>query len=220
MTRSSLPIAVAAAVSAGLLLTACGGGGSDSSDKIQPDTTGPSASASSPTASASASSAVRRPSTALPKGFTVTFDWPKTGDATKDAILQDGEQYIRAYNRAAALGTLKDPAYGFYSRNQGLSYAQAQIKANIDGGWAPTGVDHYYRVKADVIRTGAATLSYCEDQSKAYSKNVKTGKVNITTASANSFVLYNVLFVKDAASNGVWQASQVTVIERATQCAE
>ena len=34
MTRTSLPIAVAVAVSAGLMLTACGGGGSSNSDKI------------------------------------------------------------------------------------------------------------------------------------------------------------------------------------------
>jgi len=163
---------------------------------------------------------VKRPSTALPAGLSVTFDWPKTGDATKDAVLNDAEQYVLSYNRAAALSDLNDPAYGFYSRDQGLTYARAQIQANIDGGWAPTGVDHYYQAKAAIVRTGAVTLSYCEDQSKAYSKNVKTGKVNITTSSINSFIQYNVLFVKDDGSNGVWQASQVVVIEKAAQCEE
>lgn len=148
----------------------------------------------------------------------MTFDWPRTGDATKDAVLSDGEQYVRALKRASALEDLKDPAYQFYSRNAALTYAHDQIKANADGGWAPTGQDHYYDAKVKVVRSGSATLSSCRDQSKVFSKNVKTGKINRTAPSANSFLLYNLLLVNDSGSNGVWQASQITVIEGAAQC--
>ena len=220
MTRTSLLTAAACAVSAGLLLTGCGGGSSDSADKNRPSDSGTSsATSASPTATATASDNVKRPSTALPKDFTVTFDWPKTGDSTKDAVLNDGEQYVRGLNRAAALSDVKDPAYQFYSRNQGLTYARTQIDGNISGGWVPTGVDRYYRAKVALAGSGNATLSYCEDERKAYSKEVTTGKVDVTTPSDNSFVLYNALFVKDANSNGVWQASQITVIEKAVaQC--
>ncbi|MFI1098587.1 hypothetical protein [Streptomyces sp. NPDC020917] len=218
MTRTSLPIAVALAASAGLLLSACGGGGS-SSDKIQSSASTPT-SAPTTTASASptASDAVKRPSTALPKDLTMAFDWPKTGDATKDAVLSDGEQYIRALKRASAMDDLKDPAYQFYSRDDALSYAHDQIKANIDGGYAPTGQDHYYDAKVNVVRAGSATLSFCRDQSKVFSKVVKTGKVLRSAPNADSFILYNVLLVKDDHSNGVWQSSQITVVEGAKQC--
>lgn len=148
----------------------------------------------------------------------MTFDWPKTGDATKDAVLNDGEQYMRALKRASAENSLKDPAYQFYSRNDALNYAHDQIKANIDGGYAPTGQDHYYAAKVTIVRTGSATLSFCRDESKVFSKKVKTGKVLRTTPSSKSFVRYNLLLTNDSGSNGVWQASQITVIVGASQC--
>jgi hypothetical protein len=216
VTRSTLPIA-AAALSAGLLLTACGGGGADNSDKIQPSSTtaNPTATSAVPTATADA---VKRPSTALPKDLTMAFDWPKTGDATKDAVLGDGEQYIRALKRASAEDNLKDPAYQFYSRDDALSYAHDQIKANVDGGYAPMGQDHYYSAKVGLVRSGSATLSFCRDQSKVFSKVVKTGKVLRSAPNADSFIQYNLLLVKDGHSNGVWQTSQITVIEGAKQC--
>jgi hypothetical protein len=162
--------------------------------------------------------AVKRPSTALPKDLTMAFDWPKTGDPTKDAVLEDGEQYIRALKRASALDDLKDAAYQFYSRDDALSYAHDQIKENVDAGLAPTGHDHYYDPKVKIVRSGTATLSFCRDQSQVFSKKVSTGQVNRTTPDDNSYLLYNLLLVKDAASHGIWQSSQITVIGKATQC--
>jgi hypothetical protein len=221
VTRTTLPLtAVVLSASATLLLTACGGGGSsNSSGTIKGASTAP-ASSSSPSPSASATGdSVKRPSTAVPKGITMTFDWPQTGNAKQDAVLNDSEQYIRAIKRASALSDLKDPAYQFYSRNRGLLYAHQQIKANIDGGWAPTGSDRYYKATANVLKAGSATLSFCRDQSMSFSKSVKTGKVNRTGTNASSYLLYNLLLVKDADSNGVWQTSQITVTE-AAQCKE
>lgn len=221
MTRSSLTVA-ACAVSVGLMLTACGGGGSDSSDKIQPSmartTTSTTPSQSQSQSAIPTADGVKRPSTALPKDLTMTFDWPKTGDTTKDAVLSDGEQYIRALKRASAEDDLKDPAYQFYSRDDALSYAHDQIKANIDAGYAPTGHDHYYDAKVNVVRTGSATLGFCRDQSEVFSKEVTTGKVLRSTPNADSFLQYNVLLVRDGSSNGVWQSSRITVIEGAKQC--
>jgi hypothetical protein len=214
VTRTSLPLAVAVAVSAGLLLTACGGGGSDNSDKIQssdPATTSASPS-SSPTASATVSDSAKGPSTALPKDLTMVFDWPKTGDATKDAVLNDGEQYVRAYTRAAAAHNLKDPAYQFYSRDDAFTYARNQVTENTKDDLAPTGLDRYYSATVGNVKSGSATLSFCEDQSKNYSKEVKTGKVLVTTPSITDYYQYNLLLFKDP-SDGVWQASKITVLE-------
>lgn len=213
MTRTSLPIAVAVAVSAGLMLTACGGGGSSNSDKISSDPTTASTSAS-PTAtpSATASDGVKRPSTALPKDLTMVFDWPKTGDTTKDAVLNDGEQYIRGYTRAAAAHNLKDPAYQFYSRDDAFTYARGQITENIKSDLAPTGIDSYYSATVGNVKNGSATLSFCEDQSKNYSKEVKTGKVLVTKPSITDYFQYNLLLFKDQ-SNGIWEATKITVLE-------
>ncbi|MEV6013034.1 hypothetical protein AB0M29_40510 [Streptomyces sp. NPDC051976] len=148
----------------------------------------------------------------------MAFEWPRTGDATKDAVLSDGEQYMRALKRASAEESLRDPAYQFYSRDDALTYAHDQIEANIDGGYAPTGDDRYYAAKVSVARAGSATLSFCRDESKVFSKKVKTGKVLRTAPTKDSFVSYHLLLVKDAASHGVWQSSQITVIVGAAQC--
>jgi hypothetical protein len=205
---TSAAYAVAAA-SAELLLAACGGGGSDDAKHVAAPTSPP------PTSKPSASSSPKPgqlPSTALPKDLTMTFAWPATGNTTKDAVLHDAEQYVRAYNRAASLNSLKDPAYQFYSRDQGLTYAQAQIKANIDGGWAPTGLDRYDSATVALVSATSATVSFCEDQSKNYSKELKTGKVHLTTPSIEDYYRYNLLLFKDAA-NEVWLTSRITVLE-------
>jgi hypothetical protein len=213
VTRAALPVCAALAASAALLLTACGGGGSDSADKARPSDTGtPSATATSASPSATASDGVNRPSTALPKDLTMTFDWRTTGNVTKDAVLHDGRQYVQAFNRAAALNSLKDPAYQFYSRDQALTYARGQITDNIKEGWAPTGLDRYDSAKVAVVSDTSATLTFCEDQSKNYSKELKTGKVLLTTPSIGDYYRYNLLLFKDP-TNGVWQTSKITVLE-------
>ncbi|MDF9813825.1 hypothetical protein [Streptomyces sp. SPB162] len=217
MTRSTLPIAAALTMATVLSLSACGGDATPS-DKISgvptaaPTTTAPATPSTAP------SDSVKRPATDLPSDLKMVFTWPKTGDAARDAVLNDGEQYMRAIKRASAKSDLKDPAYTFYSRNDGLTYAHNQIKANISGGWAPTGDDRYYEAKADVFKAGSATLTFCRDQSKVFSKKVKTGEVVRTPATDKSFVLYNLLLVKDSTSRGVWQTSKITVVEGAAQC--
>jgi hypothetical protein len=211
VTRTSLPIAA-------LLLTACGGGGSDSADKIQPSDSGTqSATATSASPTATVSDNVNRPSTALPKDLTMVFDWPKTGNATKDAVLNDAEQYVRGYNRAAAAHNLKDPAYQFYSRDDALTYARDQIKVTSDNGWAPTGYDRYYSAAVSNVSADSATLSFCEDQTKTYSKVVKTGKVLLTSPSSEDFAQFNLLLFKDT-TDGVWQSSKITVVVGASKC--
>ncbi|MGW4735834.1 hypothetical protein ACWEQC_42950 [Streptomyces shenzhenensis] len=41
-----------------------------------------------------------RPKIELPSDLTYTFDWPKTGDPDKDAVLSDSEQSIKAVDLA------------------------------------------------------------------------------------------------------------------------
>ncbi|MCM2427837.1 hypothetical protein [Streptomyces sp. RKAG337] len=218
MTRSTPPIAaaLATATALALALTACGSDAKPSEGISGVPTTAPTTAPTTP--SASPADSVKRPPTDLPSDLKMVFTWPKTGDAARDSVLNDGEQYMRAIKRASAKDDLKDPAYAFYSRNDGLAYAHNQIKANIDGGWAPTGDDRYYEAKADVFKAGSATLTFCRDQSKVFSKKVKTGEVLRTPADDKSYVLYNLLLVKDGSSNGVWQTSKITVVEGAAQC--
>lgn len=216
MTRSTLPIAAALTMATILSLSACGSDAEPADEISGVPTAAPTSAPATP--STAAGDSVQRPPTDLPSDLKMVFTWPKTGDAARDSVLNDGEQYLRAIKRASVKNDLKDPAYPFYSRNDGLVYAHNQIKANISGGWAPTGDDRYYAAKADVFKAGSATLTFCRDQSRIFSKKVKTGEVVRTPATDKSFVLYNLLLVKDGSSKGVWQTSKITVVEGAAQC--
>jgi hypothetical protein len=96
-------------------------------------------------------------------------------------------------------------------------YAHDQIKVTADNGWAPTGYDHYYSPQVSITPSGSATLGFCEDQTKTYSKVVKTGKILVTTPSDDDFAHFSLLLFKDK-SNGVWQTSKTVVVQGAGQC--
>jgi hypothetical protein len=202
-----------------LLLTACGGGGTPHA-KITGAATKAASASPSPSASATTTDGktTKLPSTAVPSDLKLVFDWPRTGNATKDAVLSDGEQYIRAMSRAEAHDDLKDPAYQFYSRDQALTYAYGQINNNVKGGWAPTGIDRYYRATIDVVNSRKATLTFCRNQTKSYSKKVATGKINYTPDNdPDNYLLYSLLLVKDSYSHGIWQTTRIQVLRR-PQC--
>ena len=99
--RPRLLATAAVGATAALLLTACGGGddASKGNDKIAGADTGESA---SPSPSANGSAAPGRPKIELPSDLTYTFEWPKTGDKEKDAVLADSEQFIKAVDMAIA----------------------------------------------------------------------------------------------------------------------
>ena len=108
MKRRSLPVAAALVASAALLLTACGGddSGSKDNDKIAGADTGSETSAS-PTASASASAAsVDRPKIELPSDLAYTFTPEQTGDAVKDAVLEDNAEMIALSTQPSSPRTL------------------------------------------------------------------------------------------------------------------
>lgn len=54
--------------------------------------------------------------------------------------------------------------------------------------------------------SGQAAVRYCEDQSKAYNKEIKTNTVQRTQPSDKDFVLYTFQAARDAA--GDWQVTQ------------
>ncbi|MGP3922311.1 hypothetical protein [Streptomyces sp. 8N616] len=214
MSARSLPITAAAcAVAAAMMLAACSGG----EDKPKDDKIAGAESSDTSTPSASPTADGARPNTELPEDLRMVFEWNKTGKPAADAVFADAEQYFRGLKRASVNHDLKDPAYSFYSRDEGLSYAIKQIKLNIEGGLAPTGTDRYFNGKVAVFEKGSAGLVTCRDQSKLYSKNTKSGKVEKTDPKdERNFVLYNLGLRKDP--KGVWKVSDVSVTVGAQEC--
>jgi len=204
VTRTSLPIAVALAASAGLLLSACGGGGS-SSDKIQSSASTPT---SAPTTSASASptqaAGPDAPKFDLPPDVKIDFQGFTSSDATKVEVLRDATYAATAVVETEALGKKSETPNlkRFFPSEHGAELAD-QLISYAKSGKVATGTFRYYNPKVTVNKgAGSVTVGFCEDQRKAYDKDIKTGKVTITQPSLKSFNSWTYVMGKSA--SGEW----------------
>ncbi|MGW3442819.1 hypothetical protein [Streptomyces sp. NPDC001076] len=204
--RRTLPVAAALAATAALLLTACGGGddGSKGNDKIAGAGTEGS---SSPSPSASASTDKNAPTFAFPSDITVTVDRQPTGDDTKDTILRDVAYSTQANIEAFGRGDGKTTNMSRYFGGAAFTYWSQRVATLKKQGLTLTGHYRYYDFEVtDVANGKTAAARYCEDQSKAYGKEIKTNKVLRTKPSNKDFVLYTLQAARDSA--GDWQVTQ------------
>ena len=204
--RSRLLTTVAVGASAALLLTACGGGGDKpkTNDKIAGADTG----SKSPSPSATPTQDQGRPKIELPSDLTYTFEWPKTGDKEKDAVLSDSEQFIKSVDMAIAEQDPLHKAYRFYSEGTAAAGSQKFIQEFVDYKDRITGAKRYYNSKVAINSDGTAGFVYCEDQNKAYNKSLKTGKTEVTPKSKDNYVLYSSLLRVN--KQGVWITEKLT----------
>lgn len=213
--RSRLLTTATAGVTAALLLAGCGGGKSKSNDKIAGADTGASKSAS-PSASASASEAAGRPKITLPSDVTLTFEDAHTGDPVKDAVLADSAERARAEDAAIAGTDPKGEGLAYYNTGKALEATLSWVaqfkKANV----TIAGVVRYYDRKVTLKSKTSAIVTFCGDESKGFSKNKKTNKINKTPVTKDSYVTYNTRLDKN--SEGVWQTSQIISVRGAAQC--
>ncbi|MER7840155.1 hypothetical protein ABTY98_30750 [Streptomyces sp. NPDC096040] len=214
MKRRTLPATGVLAASAALLLTACGGGdgGSKSNDKI----TGADSGGTKVSASPSASSTVDRPKITLPNDLTDTFESWKTGDTTKDSVLEDVAQRINATNYAITQGDPASPALSFYYTGGALADAKDWVESIAKDGYSITGINRYYNAKIDVFDSASAGVVYCEDQSKAFAKVRKSSKVLKTAVNDDSYVIYTTRLEKN--KQGVWQTTKLTSERGSKSC--
>lgn len=204
--RRTLPVAAALAATAALLLTACGGGDDSSkgNDKIAGAGAGGS---SSPSPSASASADKNAPTFAYPSDIHTTVERQSTGDATKDAILRDVSYSAQARLEAFAEGQGQTANMNRYFAASALSYWTQRVATVRKQGLTVTGHYRFFNFKVTDVASGkTAAVRYCEDQSKGYSKEIKTGKVLRTKPSNDDFIFYTLQAAKD--SHGDWQVTE------------
>lgn len=212
--RALSTAALAAAAALSLLLTACGGdedGDTSQDDKIQ----GAGKATDSPSPSAE-EEAEGRPEIKLPKDVKYEFEWAETGDPDKDAVLRDGEQLIKSIDVAIADQDPTHEALLFYSEGEAAAEAERFVQQFVDQKSRTTGTYRFYDEQVDVNDDGTATLIYCEDQGKAYNKSLKSGKVNVTPVTKDSYLVYNTKLRKN--DDGVWVTEQVVSERGAAQC--
>ncbi|MFE2354934.1 hypothetical protein [Streptomyces parvulus] len=205
--RSILPAALVLTAVAALTLSGCGGEDNSS------DREGRAASASAgdgPSASPSSSDSMAdgRPGIELPADAKNVFEGERTGDPVKDAVLADNALSINAVDEAIFKGSADTNALGFYNVGKALSSSITYVQGYIDDNDTWIGVTRYFDRKVTLRGTDQAYVTYCSDESKSYIKNRKSGKVDRSAASADSYVLYNTALTKNTA--GVWQTTEIS----------
>nr|WP_223190002.1 hypothetical protein [Streptomyces sp. TRM68416] len=197
-------------------MSACGSDDDspESKDKIAGADTGgeksPSPSASTPEPSE------ERPKIELPADVTFKFEWKKTGDSDKDAVLSDAEQRIKAVDMAIAEQDPLHEAYRFYSEGTAAAGSQNYIQGFVDHKARTTGLTRYYNETLSIKDDGTAALVYCEDQSKAFNKFLKTGKTDVTPVTKDSYVIYASTLRKN--KNGVWVTETLNSQRGSAKC--
>ncbi|WP_371674410.1 hypothetical protein OG985_18055 [Streptomyces sp. NBC_00289] len=214
--RPTLLAAITLTAAAALTLSACGSDDSPKdkkNDKIAGADTG---SETSTSPSPSASAAAGRPKIELPSDVTYKFEWGKTGDPDKDAVLNDAEQRIKAVDMAIAEQKPLHAAYRFYSEGTAAAGSQAYIQEFVDHKARTTGLTRYYDESVTVKDDGTAALVYCEDQSKAFNKFLKTGKTDVTPVTKDSYVIYAGTLRKN--KNGIWVTERLDSQRGSAKC--
>ena len=200
------------AVTTALTLTACGSEEPDTAAKDRGKAKGTKASASASSPSTSAG----RPKIELPADLKLTFEGGETGDPVEDAILADNAERMRAVDAAITGTDLEGKALAFYNTGKALKAAQDWVAQFEEAGATITGEARYYEREVTLKGEDSATLTFCADESKGFSKDKKTNEIHKTPVTKNSYVLYNTRLDKNA--DGVWQTSQIISARGAAQC--
>ncbi|SBT88583.1 hypothetical protein GA0115233_1003105 [Streptomyces sp. DI166] len=199
MKRRTLPTTALAATAA-LLLTGCGSGDDKAGGKDNIAST-------SPSPRTDVSAPVDRPEITFPKDVENMFERWKTGNATEDAVLADVAQTVNAVDDAILQGDANSSTVAYYRQGQALLSAQQWIQAWLDEGLTWTGVTRYFAPNVKVADKNTAAVTYCADESKAYNKDRKTGKVDRSPSDESPYVAYSVQLRRS--SKGVWQTTEV-----------
>ncbi|AUH40397.1 hypothetical protein [Streptomyces sp. CMB-StM0423] len=217
-TRTALT-AAALATAVTLTLTACGdsdSGDDGGTEQIE------GAKDSSPDASASPTQEEApegAPDVSLPEDIKLVFDWEEPSKPEHAAAQRDAANYIRSQFRGSAEQELNEPSTQFYARDQALTYAQDQIQQDIDAQQSATGTERFYRVETKSYGRTVG-ISFCADQTKIYSKKLKTGEVLRTEPSDADFLFYQITMSTFPGRDEVWQATGIDVEGEAVQCKE
>ncbi len=123
---------------------------------------------------------------------------------------------MRAVDAAITGTDLEGKALAFYNTGKALKAAQDWVAQFEEAGATITGEARYDEREVTLKGEDSATLTFCADESKGFSKDRKTNEIHKTPVTKNSYVLYNTRLDKNA--DGVWQTSQIISARGAAQC--
>lgn len=217
--RVTVP-AAACAISAALLLTGCGS--SKTAAPAASGITGAQSSAPAPSASASPTASPSAvPVAVLPSGLSIVTDGWTTGDPTKDAVLAGTLALYRAEYQAVNKQNPDDSLYKLWTGQESVAINAQQttrtyIESFVSVGQTITGTIRLYDENITSLTAKAAKMTWCEDQTKAFSKVVSSGKVLYNAPSRDSYFYKEATLWKGA--DGRWITVWVSGIQGDSRC--
>ncbi|MEU3440873.1 hypothetical protein AB0926_23900 [Streptomyces griseoincarnatus] len=217
MNRRTAFLTTLAVTTTALTLTACGSEKPDApakpaAGKSAPQAPSPTSTASAPTASESSG----RPAITFPSDAKNVFEYEKTGDPAKDAALRDSTLGVNSVDEAIFKGSTDTEALGFYNVDRALSGAIVFVNRYIKANDTWVGETRYFGYEVRLSGGHKAYVTYCSDESKSFLKNRKTGEVDNTPTTADSYVLYHTALTRNA--DGVWQTTDVASERGSKKC--
>lgn len=211
MFRRPLMLAATLTAGASLLLTGCGGSTQDPKPSGEITGAGGGEKKPSPSTTGEPSGGTRsegRPVLKTDKNFKEEFENWSSKDQKTNAVLLDGKLQALATNSAIFTSDPDAPEVAFYNDGPALRSVHEWVGQFKNKGHTLTGYLRYYKPRVKFLAENYVSLSYCTDETKAFSKEMKSGKVHTTEASAKSYVLY-ILGMKKGA-NGVWKTDAMS----------
>ncbi|MFK0155454.1 hypothetical protein ACIQVK_25685 [Streptomyces sp. NPDC090493] len=217
MPRRLRPLTFATAgLSAALLLAGCGGGSTSDDGKSTDAKAVVPASASASVGASASAAAAGRPKITLPGDDVLTFTPQQDSDPVKDAILKDNAEFVRALDAAIVAQNPRLPALEYYTEGEGAVAAQDWVQSFKKAGWTVTGTVRYTHRQVSVESGDKASLTYCGDESKGYTKVIRTGVVEHTKVTRNSYVAYGAQVQRN--DKGVWELVKIASTRGADKC--
>ncbi|MEO3844536.1 hypothetical protein [Streptomyces sp. B22F1] len=213
--RAFSAAALAATAALSLLLTACGSDGEDGDTKPDDKIQGAGKATESPSPTAE-EAAADRPEIKLPKDLKITFSPEETGDPVKDAVLRDNAERMKAIQSAIAGLDPKYQALNFYNTDEALAESAEWVEQFKEEKLTVTGAVRYLDRQVVINDDSTATVTFCADESKGYSKSLETGKVNVTPITKDSYLVYNTKLQKS--DQGVWRTTSIFSERGADEC--
>ncbi|WP_342751763.1 hypothetical protein [Streptomyces cahuitamycinicus] len=141
----------------------------------------------------------------LPSSFQLTFSNWTSSDPAEQAVLDDGKEQLRAGYEAIIENDPDSKDRAFYDTKNGFLQSQQWIRTYTDKNLTVIGKLPVFDPEVTLSKDkAAASLSYCTDESKASTKDRKTGEVKGNPAGTDPEVLYVISMGKN--DQGVWQA--------------
>lgn len=212
MRRSALPNLAALMAATTLTLTSCGAE-TKANDTIQGADKG--GSSPSPTTAETIQPQVDFD---LPKDVKVEIANDATGDKAKDAILTAHADILMARQKLFTDRKASDKWLTTFFTGEAKKFYASEVKRSHEEGWTITGTYRYYERKVQKHSGDLAFVQYCVDQTKAYGKDVDTGKVDKTEPSSSDYRLHEATLYKEPGGVGNWKLQSFNVTKGAAGC--